>query len=118
MRTGLLAAALAAGAMISAPTAPASAQVIMTVNHATTGGMTPGACKSKARRVLDVAGIRYHDETASAIWGIQGEGSWQYMVVMYCLSTRDVVVFTAAGADRNQTQPLVDRMLDAWNRTQ
>ncbi|MCW5770755.1 MAG: hypothetical protein KIT16_03905 [Rhodospirillaceae bacterium] len=108
------AAALALGGALFAA-APASAQVIMSLNHVATNGLPFAECMRRAQSALQQTGLLYHDTTSQAVWGRTGDG--RYMVSFYCLTTRDVVVLAAAGPEGSGTRSLVDRLLAAWNQT-
>lgn len=103
-----------AGALLAA--APASAQVIMSLNHVATNGLPFGECMRRAQAALQQSGLLYHDTTSEAVWGRTGDG--RYMVSFYCLTQRDVVVLAAAGPEGSGTSSLVNRLLAAWRQTQ
>ena len=108
MRTSLAAALVALPALA----APAAAQSIMSLNHVVTNSMPHAECMDRANRTLSAAGLRYHDTTSEAQWGLSQDG--QYMVSIYCLKTRDIAVFAATGAQGAVTGSLITRMINAW----
>jgi len=67
---------------------------------------------SRAGRTITAAGLLYHDTTSEAQSGLTQDRL--YMVSIYCLTTRDVAVFAATGAEGSVTGPLITRMLNAW----
>jgi hypothetical protein len=101
-----------AGALFAA--APADAQVIMTLNHQATNGLPFDGCMSRAQQALQISGLVYHDRTDQALWGRTADGL--YMVSFYCLTSRDVVVFAAAGPQGSGTSSLVNRLVSAWQQ--
>jgi hypothetical protein len=87
---------------------------IMSVNSRVTNNLPQGECMRRAADTLRIADMPQFDTTSSAVWGRTRDG--RYMVTIYCLTTRDVAVFAAAGASGKTTHSLVDRLVDTWDR--
>ena len=87
---------------------------IMSVNHIVTNNLPHYECMRRAANTLRIADTPQFDTTSSAVWGRTRDG--QYIVTIYCLTTRDVAMVAAAGAYGNVTSSLVDGILAAWHR--
>jgi hypothetical protein len=113
VRISFAAAILAAATLTSAP---AHAGAIMSLNNRVTDDLPHEDCMRRARATIKDAGFRYHDTTSQAVWGTAHDR--RDMVAIYCLTTRDIAVFAAASptGDGKVTEPLVDRLTDAWER--
>ena len=87
---------------------------IMSVNHIVTNNLPHYECMRRASYTLRLADTPQFDTTSEAVWGRTRDG--RYMVTIYCLTTRDVAMIAAAGANGNITSNLVDGLIAAWNR--
>ena len=94
--------------------APASAGAIMSVNNRSLDDVSTEQCLRRARATIKSAGFKYHDATSQAIWGLANDG--RDMVVIYC-PTREIAIFVAASptGKGSVTEPLVNRLTDAWS---
>ena len=107
------AAAILAGSVLVPGSA--AAQVIFSINHVVTDNLPHGECMRRADATLRTAGWTYFDKTSEAVWATTRKR--QYMASIYCLTTRDVAVITAAGPDSKLTHSMVEELIDEWKRT-
>jgi len=94
----------------------AQAAAFMSLNSIATNHLPQQQCMSRAKAAIAAAGFEFFDESLEAVWG--RTTSHRDMVAVYCPASHDIALFAAASPTGlgSVTGPLVDRMVEAWQK--
>jgi hypothetical protein len=103
-------------AALLAPAHARAQAAFMSLNSLPTHHLPQKRCLSRAKAALQAAGFAFFDASTEAIWGLTSDH--HDMLAIYCPTSNDIVVFAAASPTGNgsSTGPLVERMVEAWQK--